>query len=75
MIINCIKRLIGWSAERKDYVDTTSQIQRQILKRRYTGEKQNKLYGNKQKFKRFAVCRTDLVSKDTENVILFKREV
>ena len=69
---------MGWRTERENYVNITSQIQKQILKRRYTegkqNEKQNKLYGNPPKFNRSAVRCINLTSKDTENVILFKRE-
>ena len=74
MILNRIKRLMGWRAEREDYEDITSLIQRQILKRRYVEGKQNKLYGSPPKFNRSAVRCINLTSRDTENVILFKRE-
>ena len=76
MILNCIKRLMGWRVEREreDYENITSLIQRQILKRRYVERKQNKLYGNPPKFNRSAVRCINLTSEDTENVILFKRK-
>jgi len=74
MIMNYIKRLMGWRARGKDYVDITSWIQKQILKRRYTEGKQNKSYKNQPKFGRSAVRYIDLIGKDTKNVILFKKE-
>jgi len=74
MILNRIKRLMGWRAEREDYENITYLIQRQILKRRYAEGKQNKLYENPPKFNRSAVRCINLTSKDTENVILFKRK-
>ena len=74
MILNRIKRLMGWRAKREDYKSITYLIQRQILKRRYTEGKQNKLYENPPKFNRSAVRCINLTSKDTENVILFKRK-
>ncbi len=76
MILNRIKRLMGWRAEREDCENITYLIQRQILKRRYAYAKgkQNKLYGNPPKFNRSAVRCINLTSKDTENVILFKRK-
>ena len=76
MILNRIKRLMGWRAEREYCENITYLIQRQILKRRYAYAKgkQNKLYGNPPKFNRSAVRCINLTSKDTENVILFKRE-
>ena len=74
MILNYIKRLVGWRTERKDYGNTTFQIQKQILKRRYAEGKQNKLYGDPPKFGRSVVRYINLTSKGTENVILFKKE-
>ncbi len=74
MIMNYIKRLMGWRARGKDYVDITSWIQKQILKRRYTEGKQNKLYGGPSKFGRSVVRHINLTSKDNKNVILFKKE-
>jgi hypothetical protein len=74
MILNYIKRLMGRRAEREDYKNIMYLIQRQILKRRYTEGKQNKLYENPPKFNRSAVRCINLTSKDTENVILFKRK-
>ena len=74
MILNYIKRLVGWRTERKDYWNITFQIQKQILKRRYAEGKQNKLYGNPPKFGRSVVRYINLTSKDTKNVILFKKE-
>ena len=44
MILNYVKRLMGRSTERVGYENIRFQIQKQILKRRYNGEKQNKLY-------------------------------
>ncbi len=80
MILNRIKRLMGWRAEREDCENITHLIQRQILKRRYAyaegkqNKKQNKLYGNPAKFSRSVIHRINLTSKDTRNVILFKKE-
>ena len=76
MILNRVKRLMSWRAEREDYQNITYLIQRQILKRRYVYAegKQKKLYGNPPKFNRSAVRCINLTSKDTENVILFKRK-
>ena len=65
---------MGCRTEREDYRNITFQIQKQILKRRYTEGKQNKLYENPPKFNRSAVRCINLTSKDTENVILFKRK-
>ncbi len=74
MILNYIKRLIGWRTEREDYSNIRFQIQKQILKRRYADGKQNKLYRNPPKFSRSVVRYINLTSKGTENVILFKKE-
>ena len=78
MILNYIKRLAGWRVEREDYEDITSQIQKQILKRRYAEGKQDKLYGNPPKFSRSVIRHINLTSQDTKqdtkNVILFKKE-
>ena len=74
MILNYIKRLMGWRTKGEDYRDITYQIQKQILKRRYNGEKQNKLYENLPKFTRSVVRYINLTSKDTGNVILFNKE-
>ena len=74
MILNYIKRLIGRRTEREDYSNIRSQIQKQILKRRYAEGKQDKLYGNPAKFSRSVIHRINLTSKDTKNVILFKKE-
>ena len=74
MILNYIKRLMGRRAEREDYKNIMYLIQRQILKRRYNGEKQNKLYGNSPKFTRSVVRYINLTSKGTGNVILFNKE-
>ena len=64
---------MGWKTE--DYADITSQIQKQILKkRRYAEGKQDKLYGNPPKFSRSVIRHINLTSKGTENVILFKKE-
>ena len=65
---------MGWRTERENYVNITSQIQKQILKRRYAEGKQDKLYGNPPKFSRSVIHRINLTSKDTRNVILFKKE-
>ena len=72
MIMNYIKRLMDWKTE--DYADITSQIQKQILKRRYADGKQNKLYRNPPKFSRSVVRYINLTSKGTENVIFLKRK-
>ena len=74
MILNYMKRLIGWRTERGDYNDITSQLQKQILKRRYAEGKQDKLYGNPPKFSRSVIRHINLTSQDTKNVILFKKE-
>ena len=65
---------MGRRAEREDYKNIMYLIQRQILKRRYTEGKQNKLYENPPKFNRSAVRCINLTSKDNKNVILFKKE-
>ena len=76
MIMNCVRRLMGWriEGEREDYVDITSRIQKQILKKRYIEKKLNKLYGSPPKFSRPVVRHINLTSKDTKNVVLFKKE-
>ena len=74
MILNRIKRLMSWRAEREDFENITHLIQRQILKRRYAEGKQDKLYGNPPKFSRSVIRHINLTSKGTENVILFKKE-
>ena len=74
MILNYIKRLIGWRTEREDYGNITFQIQKRILKRRYAEGKQDKLYGNPAKFSRSVIRHINLTSQDTKNVILFKKE-
>ena len=74
MILNYIKRLMGWRTKREDYVNITPQIQKQILKRRYAEGKQNKLYGSPPKFNRSVVRYINLTSKGTENVIFFKKK-
>jgi len=74
MILNYMKRLIGWRTERGDYNDITSQLQKQILKRRYAEGKQDKLYGNPPKFSRSVIRHINLTSQDTKNVILFEKE-
>ena len=65
---------MDWKTEREDYANITFQIQKQILKRRYAEGKQDKLYGNPAKFSRSVIHRINLTSKDTRNVILFKKE-
>ena len=74
MILNYIKRLMGCRTKREDYGDIAYQIQKQILKRRYNGEKQNKLYESPPKFSRSVVRYVNLTSKGTENVILFEKK-
>ena len=76
MILNYIKRLVGWRTERTDYANITFQIQKQILKRRYTEVKQNRTYEKQQKFNRSVVryADTDLAIKDAENVIFLKKK-
>ena len=78
MILNYIKRLMGCRTEREDYRNITFQIQKQILKRRYAEEKQNKLHENPPKFSRSVIRHINLTSQDTKqdtkNVILFKKE-
>ncbi len=65
---------MGWRTERENYVNITSQIQKQILKRRYAEGKQDKLYGNPAKFSRSVIRHINLTSQDTKNVILFEKE-
>ncbi len=60
--------------KREDYTNVTFQLQKQILKGRYNGEKQDKLYKNLPKFSRPIVRYINLTSKGTKNVILFKKE-
>ena len=74
MILNYMKRLMNWRTKREDYVNITFQLQKQILKGRYNGEKQDKLYKNLPKFSRPIVRYINLTSKGTKNVILFKKE-
>ena len=74
MILNYMKRLMGWRTMREDYVNITPHIQKQILKRRYAEGKQDKLYGNPPKFSRSVIRRINLTSQDTKNVIPFKKE-
>ena len=74
MILNRIRRLMGWRTEREDCKNITHLIQKQILKRRYAERKQNKLYENPPKFNRSVVRYVNLTSQDTKNVILFKKE-
>ena len=74
MILNRIKILMGWRAEREDYLNITSHIQKQILKGRYNGEKRDKLYGNPPKFSRSVVRYINLTSKNTKNVIILKKK-
>ena len=77
MILNNMKRLIGWRTEREDdYANTALQIQKQILKRRYTEVKQNRTYEKQQKFNQSVVryADTDLAIKDAENVIFLKKK-
>jgi hypothetical protein len=56
----------------EDYENITFQLQKQILKRRYNGEKQDKLYKSPPKFSRPVIRYINLTSQDTKNVILFK---
>ena len=65
---------MDWRIEREDYGDITSQIQKQILKKRYADGKQNKLYRNPPKFSRSVVRYVNLTSEDTKNVILLKKK-
>ena len=74
MIMNYIKRLMGWRTEKEDFANVTFQIQKQILKRRYAEGKQNKLYGRSPKFSRSIVHYINLTSEGTENVIPLKRK-
>ena len=74
MILNRIRRLMGWRTEREDCKNITHLIQKQILKRRYAEGKQNKLYKNPPKFNRSAIRYVNLTSKDIENVILFEKK-
>jgi|TARA_Y100000296_G_scaffold30874_1_gene35851 hypothetical protein len=74
MILNYVKRLMGRSTERVGYENIRFQIQKQILKRRYNGEKQNKLYESPPKFSRSVVRYVNLTSEDTKNVILLKKK-
>jgi hypothetical protein len=63
---------MSWRTEREDYRNITFQLQKQILKRRYNGEKQDKLYKSPPKFSRPVIRYINLTSQDTKNVILFK---
>ena len=74
MILNYIKRLMGRGTEREDYGNITFQLQKQILKRRYTEGKQKELYRKQPKFSQPVVRYANLTNKDTENVILFKKK-
>mgnify|MGYP001234050351 CR=1 FL=1 len=74
MIANYIKRLMGQRTEGKDFANITFQLQKQILKRRYTEGKQNELYRKQPKFSQPVVRYANLTNKDTENVILFKKK-
>ena len=76
MVLNYIKRLMGRSTGREDYENVTFQIQKQILKRRYTEVKQNRTYEKQQKFNQSVVryADTDLAIKDAENVIFLKKK-
>jgi|TARA_Y100000294_G_C8547311_1_gene333724 hypothetical protein len=75
MVLNYIKRLLaGQLIEKEDYADITSQIQKQILKKRYIEGKQNKLYENQPKFSRSVVRYTNSTNKYIKNVILFKKK-
>ncbi len=74
MILNYIKRLMGRGTERENCVNITFQFQRQILKRRYNREKQDKLYESQPKFSRSVIRHINLTSQDTKNVILFEKE-
>ena len=65
---------MGWRTERENYVNITSQIQKQILKRRYAEGKQDKLYGNPPKFSRSVIRHINLTSKNTKNVIILKKK-
>jgi hypothetical protein len=68
------KKINGRSTERVGYENIRFQIQKQILKRRYNGEKQNKLYESPPKFSRSVVRYVNLTSEDTKNVILLKKK-
>ena len=68
------KKINGLRTEREDYSNIRFQIQKQILKRRYNGEKQNKLYESPPKFSRSVVRYVNLTSEDTKNVILLKKK-
>ena len=80
MIANYIKRLMGMDrrTEGEYFANITFQLQKQILKRRYTEGKKDKLYGNPPKFSRSVIRHINLTSQDTKqdtkNVILFKKE-
>ncbi len=75
MVLNYIKRLLaGQLIEKEDYANITSQIQKQILKKRYIEGKQNKLYENQPKFSRSVVRYTNSTNKYIKNVILFKKK-
>ena len=75
MVLNYIKRLLaGQLIEKEDCADITSQIQKQILKKRYIEGKQNKLYENQPKFSRSVVRYTNSTNKYIKNVILFKKK-
>ena len=65
---------MGWRTKRKDYANISLQLQKQILKRRYNEEKQDKLCKSPPKLSRSVVRYVNLTSKDTENVILFEKK-
>tara|TARA_B100000959_G_scaffold246820_1_gene272642 strand:- start:44 stop:277 length:234 start_codon:yes stop_codon:yes gene_type:complete len=74
MILNYIKRLMGWRTEMKSCENIAFQIQKQILKkRRYAEGKPNKSYGSPPEFRRSVVRYVNLANKDTKNVIFLKK--
>ena len=73
MILNYIKILMGRRTEIEDCGNITLQLQKKILKRRYNGEKQDKLHRDPPKFSRSVIRHINLTSQDTKNVILFKK--
>jgi hypothetical protein len=74
MILNYIKILMGRRTEIEDCGNITLQLQKKILKRRYNGEKQDKLHRDPPKFSRSVIRHINLTSQDTKNVIPFEKE-
>jgi len=65
---------MGRRTEIEDCGNITLQLQKKILKRRYNGEKQDKLHRDPPKFSRSVIRHINLTSQDTKNVIPFEKE-